>query len=262
MLGYKPGLFSKAVAFIVALFLILPILIILPVSLTDQRYLSFPQNSMSMKNFKVLIDDPAWIESFYQSIFIAIFATVLAVSLGTLFAIGCWRLAKKSTEVLRAMMLLPLIIPPVIYAVGLYRYFANIGLLDTFTGVILAHAVTGIPYVIITVSASLSSFDSRLESAALGLGASYRQTLRHVIIPKIAPGIFSGAILVFIYSWDELVVAIFISSRRVFTLPRKIWNGINENVDPTIAAVAIVLIVLTVSLLFTDLAMRRKSKEL
>src|SRR4051812_29820038 len=118
--------------------------------------------------------------------------------------------------------------------------------------------VTGIPYVVITFSTALAAFDPRLEQAARGMGASLFQTLRWVILPRIAPGIASGAIFAFIHSWDELVLVLFIASRQVFTLPRKIWDGINENLDPSMAAVAVLLIVFTVALLTLDGALRAR----
>jgi putative spermidine/putrescine transport system permease protein len=113
--------------------------------------------------------------------------------------------------------------------------------------VILVHVVTGVPYVIITVSTALANFDPRLEQAARNLGATVGQTVRMVIVPCIMPGILSGAIFAFVHSWDELVVLLFITSRRLFLLPRAMWAGINENVDPTIAAVATVLMLLTLA---------------
>ncbi len=259
MLGRYTGWFSKTAAFAVAAFLLLPITIIIPVSFTDQRFLSLPKDEFSTKNYAQLFSNEIWISAAGQSLLIAVLATLIAVTAGTLCAIGCWRIARKSTNLIRVLMLLPLVIPTVVYAVGLYRYFAMLGILDTIGGVVLAHAVTGIPYVIITVSGALAMFDPRLESAARGLGASFSQTLRLVIIPRILPGILSGAILVFIHSWDELVIVLFISSRRVFTLPREIWDGVNENVDPTIAAVAVILIAITIVLLLVDLAFRRKA---
>ncbi|SHI80711.1 putative spermidine/putrescine transport system permease protein [Roseomonas rosea] len=259
--GYRPGWLNGAVAWATVIYLILPITIILPVSLTDQRFLSLPVHALSGEHYLRLLTTPAWTNAILQSAFIAVASTVLAVVLGTLCAIGCWRLSRRSTELVRALMLLPIIIPSIAYAIGLYRYFAKLGLLDSFTGVVIAHGVTGIPYVVITVSTALAAFDPRLESAARGMGASLPQTLRWVILPRIAPGIVSGAIFAFIHSWDELVVVLFIASRRVFTLPRKIWDGINENLDPAMAAVAVLLVAMTVLLLLLDLALRRQRRD-
>ncbi|WP_149535945.1 ABC transporter permease [Siccirubricoccus phaeus] len=256
--GYPAGPFAKGLAWVTVLYLILPITIVIPVSLTDQRYLSLPQEGLSLQHYVNLFGSEAWLGAIWQSFWIALASTALAVVAGTLCAIGCWRLSRRSTELVRAMMLLPLIIPSIVYAIGLYRYFGKLDLLDRFLGVTLAHGVTGIPYVVITVSTALAAFDPRLEQAARGMGASLSQTLRWVILPRIMPGIASGAIFAFIHSWDELVMVLFIASREVFTLPRKIWDGINENLDPTMAAVAVLLIVFTVALLALDGALRAR----
>jgi putative spermidine/putrescine transport system permease protein len=254
--GHRPGWFASSAAWIVAIYLVLPISIILPVSMTDQRFLSLPQETLSLRHYATVLTSEAWLGSIAQSFWIAVASTILAVVAGTLCAIGCWRLARRATDLIRALMLLPIIIPSIVYAVGLYRYFAKLNLLDSFLGVVLAHGVTGIPYVVITVSTALAAFDPRLEQAARGMGASLVQTLRWVILPRIAPGIASGAIFAFIHSWDELVMVLFIASRDVFTLPRRIWDGINENLDPAMAAVAVLLVIFTLLLLLLDLALR------
>lgn len=256
--AYKPGWFARSTGLIVALYLVLPILIVLPVSLTDQRFLSLPRETLSLQYYRNLFGSPEWFSSILQSFWIALGSTTLAVVAGTLFAIAAWRLDRRLVNLMRALMLLPLIVPSIVYAIGLYRYFRWWDLLDRVLGVIIAHGVTAIPYVVITVSTALAAFDPRLEQAARGMGASLPQLLRWVILPRIMPGIVSGAIFAFIHSWDELVIVLFIASRDVFTLPRRIWDGINENVDPTMAAVAVLLVVFTVLLLLADLTVRKK----
>lgn len=256
--AYKPGPFGSGLAWAVAIYLVLPISIVIPVSMTDQRFLSLPQEALSLRHYATVLASPEWLGAIWQSLVIAMASTVLAVVAGTLCAIGCWRISRRSTDLVRALMLLPIIIPSIVYAVGLYRYFARLDLLDRIAGVVIAHSVTGIPYVIITVSTALAAFDPRLEQAARGMGASLAQTLRWVILPRIMPGIVSGAIFAFIHSWDELVIVLFIASREVFTLPRRIWDGINENLDPAMAAVAVLLVVFTTLLLLLDLTLRRR----
>jgi len=260
-MSHQPGLFARTSAWVVALYLLLPISIIIPVSMTDQRFLSLPKEALSLQHYATVFGSPEWLASIWQSFQIAVVSTCIAVVAGTLCAIGCWRLATRATNLVRALMLLPIIIPSIVYAVGLYRYFAGLDLLDRFMGVVLAHGVTGIPYVVITVSTALAAFDPRLEQAARGMGASLMQTLRWVILPRITPGILSGAIFAFIHSWDELVIVLFIASRDVFTLPRRIWDGINENLDPAMAAVAVLLVIFTTGLLLLDLALRRRRAE-
>jgi putative spermidine/putrescine transport system permease protein len=162
-------------------------------------------------------------------------------------------------QVVRGLMLAPLIVPTIVYALALYRFYVDLRLLDTYTGTIIAHAVTGLPYVVITVTAAISNFDPRLEQAARNLGASTGQTLRMVVIPNLAPGIISGAIFAFVHSWDELIIVLFVASRRVVTLPRMIWSGINESLDPVIAVVAAILICFTLMLLVPIVRLRRRA---
>jgi putative spermidine/putrescine transport system permease protein len=254
----RPALLTRSGAWAVICFLLLPITIVFPVSLTDQRYLSLPQRELSLVHYLNLFSSPEWLTSIGQSFVIAVFSTVIAVAAGTLCAIGCWRLNNRAAEIVRALMLLPIVVPTIVYALGLYRFWIELRLLDTYAGIIIAHAVTGIPYVVVIVSTALANFDLRLEQAARSLGATIRQTLGRVIVPAIRPAVLSGAIFAFIHSWDELVIVLFIATRGVFTLPRRIWDGINEHLDPTMAAVAAVLIVLTASLLFVDLWLRRE----
>jgi putative spermidine/putrescine transport system permease protein len=256
----EPARLTKSLAWAAICFLVLPITVIFPVSLTDRRYLSLPQDGISFEHYANLFSSPQWLTSIGQSAIIGIVSTVIAVTAGTLCAIGCWRLSSRAGELVRTLMLVPIIVPTIVYALGIYRFWIDLRLLDTYTGVIIVHAVTGIPYVVVTVSTALASFDQRLEQAARNLGATVRQTLWRVVLPNIMPGVVSGAIFAFIHSWDELVVVLFIASRAVFTLPRRIWDGINEHLDPTMAAVATVLIALTVVLLLLDLAVRRRKE--
>ena len=187
-----------------------------------------------------------------QSLIIALVSTAIAVTFGTLAAIGLWRLSSRLANMVRWLALLPLIVPPVVSALAFYQVFVQIKrvtglrMLDTYPGVITAHAILAIPFVVITVSTALSNLDGRLEQASRSLGAGMFQTLWHVILPNVKPGILAGAVFAFILSWDEIVVTLFITSRTIFTLPRRIWSGIRENLDPAIAAVATLLIVATV----------------
>jgi len=257
----RPTGMTRSLGWAVICFLVLPITIVFPVSLTDRRYLSLPQDAISFEHYANLFTSRDWLTSIGQSLYIGIVATAIAVAAGTLCAIGCWRLSSRAGEFVRALMLVPIVVPTIVYALGIYRFWVDFRLLDTYTGVIIVHAVTGIPYVVITVSTALAGFDFRLEQAARSLGASTSQTLWRVVLPNILPGLVSGAIFAFIHSWDELVIVLFIASRAVFTLPRRIWDGINEHLDPTMAAVATVLIALTAVLLLVDLTVRRRESR-
>ena len=232
-------------AWLLLLFLVAPALIAIPVSLTPKRFLSMPKGELSLRHFEKLFTSEEWMSSFWQSAIIGLTSAALATTLGTLCAIGLWRVSSKWGEAVRAFLLLPLVVPPIISAMAFYRFMVPLGLIDTYPGLILAHTVLAAPLVLITVSASLAGFDPRLEQASRNLGASNWTTMRRVILPSIRPGVLAGAIFAFIASWDEIVVTLFLSKFSVYTLPRRMWNGIRENTDPTVAAAAVVLIAIT-----------------
>lgn len=234
-----------ATAWVVLIFLLLPIFVAVPFSFTPKRYLMMPEENLSLRHYKNLFTNPQWLSSIKQSLIIAGCSAAVAVILGTLCAIGLWRIATQFSEAIRAFLLMPLIVPPIVSALAFYRIWVDLGLLDSYLGMIISHMVLSVPFVVITVSISLANFDPKLELAARNLGASMRQRLRYVILPSIVPGILSGAIFAFIWSWDEIVVTLFITSFRIMTLPRRMWDGIRENADPTIAACATILILLT-----------------
>jgi putative spermidine/putrescine transport system permease protein len=252
---------ALALAWGVVTFLVLPLFVVFPVSVTDTRYLSMPDKSISFQHFAKLATSPEWLGSIGHSAVIALIATALCVVLGTLCAVGCWRLGSRLSETVRTLTLVPIVVPSIVYALGVYRLFVDLRLLDTYLGVVIAHVVTGIPYVVITVSASLANLDVRLEQAARSLGATLGQTVRKVIVPNILPGVASGAIFAFIHSWDETVIVLFIAGRSVYTLPRRMWADINENLDPVIAAVAVLLIFVTLALLLSELALRAHARR-
>ena len=243
------------------IFLVMPMSVVIPVSLTPHRYLSLPDGEISFRHYLTLFTSEAWLSSILDSAVVAVSASAIAVTCGTLCAIGCWRLANRATNFVRMLMLTPIIVPPIVHALGFYQVWVEIGLIDTYLGVILAHALIGMPFVVITVSTSLANFDVRLEQAARNLGASLSQTVRKVIVPCIMPGVISGGVFAFIMSWDEIVVVLFITSRAVYTLPRKMWDGIQENYDPTIAAVATALILLTFAVVFSSVMIRQRGAK-
>jgi putative spermidine/putrescine transport system permease protein len=155
-------------------------------------------------------------------------------------------------------MLAPLVVPTVVQGLAMYRFWAAIGLFDTYAGVILAHTLIGMPYVVITVSASLAGFDLKLEQAARNLGASLPTTIRLVILPAILPGLVSGALFAFVTSFDEVVIVLYITSRSIQTLPKRIWDGLQDRIDPTVAAVAMILIAATFAALLLEAGLRRR----
>jgi putative spermidine/putrescine transport system permease protein len=254
--GFRLTVFT---AWIGLLFLLLPVAVVVPVSFTPQRYLSLPGGEWSLRHYHTLLTDATWRGSIFDSTVVAVFATLIAVVLGTLCAIGCWRLSTRLSEAIRVLMLAPIIVPSIVHALGFYQAWVQFGLIDTYAGLIAAHAMKGLPYVVIAVSASLANFDLRLEQAARNLGASVWTALWFVVLPSIRPGVLAGAVFAFITSWDELVVNLFITGRYVRTLPRKIWDGIQDNINPAIAAVATLLIVVTLVAILAHLYWARRA---
>ncbi len=236
----------SGLAWLVGLFLLLPGLITVPVSLNESRFVRLPREHLSLRHYQALFSDPGWLSSFLDSLSIAAAASILATVLGTLCAVGLWRIGSRLVALFGALVLLPMILPPVVAALAMYRTWVALNLYDRWLGVVIAHTIIALPYVVITVTTSLALLDARLEQAARSLGASPLRTLRDVILPNIKGGVVTGAIFAFIISWDEIVVTLFISTRAVYTLPRRMWDGIRENVDPTVAAVASLLMAATV----------------
>ena len=248
-------------AWIAVLFLTLPFVVVFPVSLTPNRYLSLPGPNWSMRHYRTLVEDPAWIASLGDSFAVAAGSTALAIVLGTMTAIACWRISSRASEAVRMVMLAPMIVPSIVHALGFYQVWAQFGLLDTYLGLILAHGMKATPFVVISVSAALANVELKLEQAARSLGATPLQALRRVIVPAARPGILAGAVFAFALSWDELVVTLFITSRNVYTLPRKIWDGIQDNINPAIAAVASILIVLTMGAMAVRIIFLRRQRR-
>ncbi len=247
---------AAGLAWLVLAYLVLPLFVVVPVSFTPHRYLSFPDAEWSLRHYRELLVDRTWVQSAWQSFVVATLASGVAVVLGTLCAIGCWRVASRTSEMVRLVMLTPLIVPPIVEALGFYQVWVQLRLLDSTVGLVVAHALKGLPFVIITVSAALVNFDVRLEQAARSLGATPAQSIRLVILPSVAPGMAAGALFAFVLSWDEIVVALFLTGRNVYTLPRKIWDGIQDNISPSVAAVATILVVVTLAALTVHFLLR------
>ncbi len=226
-------------------FLFLPILVVIPVSFTDKSYLALPGDSWSWQHYAQLIHSPMWRNSLIQSISVAIVSTFGATMVGACAAIGSWKLGARMAGFTRVLAMVPLVVPTIVGALAYYRLYIDLGLLDTFVGVIITHIIAATPFVFIAVGASLEKFDQRIEYAARSMGASPLRVLRDITLPGIKPGLISGALFAFIVSWDELVILLFITTRKVYLLPRAIWDGINENVDPSIAAVATIMVIIT-----------------
>ncbi|WP_118133491.1 ABC transporter permease [Oceanicella sp. SM1341] len=242
-------IFMQTGAWLILAFLLLPMLVVIPVSLTDKSYISLPQDGLSMQHYTNYFTSAEWLWATGTSLFIGVGVALCATVLGTAFAIGCWFLSDRMSTIARWILITPILVPPVVQSLGFYRFWVQLGLIDTYTGVILAHTLLALPYVSISVFAALANLDRRIPQAARSLGASVWTTVISVVVPAAKPGMMAGAIFAFIVSFDEIVGVLFITVRNVQTLPKMIWQGIQDNIDPTIAAVATVLTVITLVLM-------------
>lgn len=246
----------------VLLYLAAPILVVIPLSFSSGLYLSFPPPGFSLQWYARFFADPAWTGAALLSIWVGLTVTVLAVLLGTPAAFALVRGHFRGARLINGFVLTPVVVPGIIVAIGIYFFYARIGLVGSPLGLILAHTCLAVPFVVINVSATLYGFDEKLEHAAMSLGASPFATFREITLPLIRPGILAGAVFAFITSFDELLVALFVSGTSAVTLPRRMWDQIRFNIEPTIAAVSTLLIVLTTLLLFSTEMLRRRSARL
>jgi putative spermidine/putrescine transport system permease protein len=236
---------------IVLAFLIVPVLAIIPLSFNSGSYFSYPMAGYSLRWYERALFDPDWQRAFLNSLGIGAMATLVATVLGTLAALGLSRSNFPWRSVIMPLLISPMIIPVVVVAVGFYLVFAPLGLTNSYAGVVLAHAALGTPFVVITVTASLLSFDPNLLRAATGLGATPWTAFRRVTLPLVSPGVATGAIFAFATSFDEVVVILFIGGPAQRTVPRQMWNGIREAIDPSILAIATLLTVFAIALFGT-----------
>jgi putative spermidine/putrescine transport system permease protein len=242
--------------------LVAPLLVIVPLSLTAGTLLIFPLPGLSLQWYRELLTHPHWSSSLVNSLVIALPTTVAATALGTLAALGLWRLQGRLARMALGLLVSPLVIPVVIFAVACFYHFAWLGLLNTYAGLVLSHTVLSLPFVVITVLATLQGFDPTLVRAAEGLGATPRTAFRRVTLPIILPGVVSGALFAFIHSFDELVVTIFVAAPEQRTLPRQLWSGVQESITPTIASAAVVLMAASVVFMLLIEWLRRRSARL
>ena len=251
------------------LFLILPILVILPLSFNASDFFTFTQEMLaldpagySLKHYQDFFTNSDWQHALANSARIAPMATLMATTFGTLAAIGLSQSYMPARSTVMAILISPMIVPLIISAAGMYFFYSRIGMQGTYWGVVLAHAALGTPFVIITVTATLVGFDKSLVRAAANLGADPVRTFFKVQMPLILPGVISGALFAFITSFDEVVVVLFVGSASQKTLPWQMFTGLREQISPTILAVATVLVAISIALLTTLELLRRRSERL
>lgn len=274
---------------LVLAFLVIPILIVVPLSFNAEPYFSFTRGMLgldpsaySLKWYYDILDNGTsgrfepgssawwwdvwanaqWIRAMKNSFFIGILSTLIATTLGTIAALGLSSPHMPYRTLITSLLISPMIVPVIVTATGSFFFLTEIGLSKTYAGIILTHAILGIPFVIITVTATLSGFDHNLIRAAESLGAPLPMTFRQVIMPLIMPGMVSGALFAFVTSFDEVVTVLFIADIEQRTIPRQMWSGIREQISPTILAVATILVAISVALLTTMELLRRRSERL
>ncbi|TMH01402.1 MAG: ABC transporter permease [Betaproteobacteria bacterium] len=246
----KAGWWALRIACIsVLVFLLAPILVIIPLSFSDSSFLVYPIPGWSLKWYENLFTSPEWVRAAKNSFIIAPAATLIATVLGTLAAVGLVRTNFPFKGALMSVLIAPMVVPIVVVGVSTYLFFANLGLADTYLALIIVHAALGAPFVLTTVLATLQGFNQNLVRASLSLGENPLSTFFRITLPVIAPGVISGALFAFATSFDEVVVILFLAGPDQVTLPRQMFTGIRENITPTIAAVATLLILFTTSLL-------------
>ncbi|WP_010489443.1 ABC transporter permease [Pseudomonas sp. S9] len=259
----------KSTSWLVLFFLIMPILAIIPLSFNTEPFFSFTKGMLtfqpeaySLRWYSAIFSDPKWILAIQNSFFIGICATIIATALGTCAAVGLARDDMPARRLITALLLSPMIVPLIITAAGMFFFYSDLGLAGNYLGVILAHAALGTPFVIITVTATLAGFDYSLVRAGLNLGARPVRVFWDIIMPLIRPGVISGALFAFITSFDEVVVILFMAGPQQRTIPRQMFSGLREQINPSILAIATLLIILSIIMLVTIELLRRRSARL
>ena len=259
----------RTICVLILLFLILPILVVIPLSFNATNFFTFTPEMLaldpagfSLRHYRDFFTNPDWQNALWNSVRIAPVATLISVVLGTLAAVGLSQPHVPFRGVIMAILISPMIVPLIISAAGMYFFYSRLGLQGTYLGVVLAHAVLGIPFVIITVTATLVGFDRSLVRAAANLGADPVTTFFKVQMPLILPGVISGALFAFITSFDEVVVVLFVGSASQKTRTWQMFIGLREQVSPTILAVATILVTISVLLLTTLELLRRRSERM
>lgn len=253
---------TKICGALVLLFLIAPILAIIPLSFNTSSILTYPLEGFSLQWYAKLFSDGRWWAAIRNSLIVGAATVLIATPLGTFAALGLSMVSFRGKSLLVAALMSPMIVPTIITAVGIYFAFSAIGLVNSLLGLILAHVALAVPFVVITVTASVAQLDPVLARAASSLGANPVTTFRAVTFPLILPGVVSGAIFAFTTSFDEVVVAILLTGPEQRTLPRELLSGTRENLDPTVMAVATLLILFSASLLLVFTGMQHRARRL
>ncbi|TFC28590.1 ABC transporter permease [Cryobacterium sp. TMT1-3] len=245
---------------VVAVWMVAPSLVVIPLSFTSQKSLAFPPVGFSGQWYENFFTDPAWLGGLANSLQLGLMVAVVATILGTVAAYGLMKMSGFAKAASNNFLLLPMLVPGVIFAIGVYALFLRLGLVGTWPGFLLAHTVLAIPFVVISVSSVLASYDVQLERAAWISGAGKVKAFLTVTLPMIRPGVLAGFLFAFITSFDEVIVSLFISNAYLQTLPVRMFSSLQREIDPTIAAAATIIMLITTSVaLFAMIARAKRS---
>lgn len=251
---------TKVMVFVVAVYLVIPTLIVIPLSFTDRASFVFPPQGWSLDYYKAFLTEPVWRDALVTSVKLALAVMVLATLLGSAAAVALVRGRFPGKSFVNGLLLAPMIVPLIIVAIATFGAFLRWQLVGTFTGFLLAHTVLALPFVVVTVSSALRTFDNRLELAAASLGAPFLTRLRRVTLPLVLPGVLSGAVFAFVTSFDEVVVALYLQSPQTRTLPVRMYTSVTSETDPTIAAASSVVIVVTTLVILLPQLLRGRDR--
>jgi len=253
----------RGIVALILMFLMTPVLIIVIISFENSLQLRFPPQEYSFRWYVRFLADPAWQRAIWVSLQVALITTVLATTLGFFAALALVRTRMRTKLVIYGFLLTPLIVPAIISAIAFYMTFAKLGASGSVLGIALGHTMMALPLVVIILTAAFRNLDERYEWAALSLGAGHWYTWSRITIPLAAPALISAALFAFLSSFDELLIALFLSGIRAQTLSVRIWNSLTLQIEPTIAAVSAFFVALTVLVLALDalLAYRTRRRQ-
>ncbi|GAB3504610.1 ABC transporter permease [Amycolatopsis cihanbeyliensis] len=247
---------------LVAALLLAPTLVVIPMSFSASETFEFPPREWSLRWYEEFFSSHAWMSSVLNSLQIGLLTAVLATAVGVAAAIGLDRTGFRGREMLRSAAMAPMIVPGIVVAVAIYGTFLRWQLNGTLLGFVLAHTVLALPFVVTSVATSLAGYDRVVETAAASLGASWWTTFRKVTLPLLAPGVASGFVFAFVVSLDEVMIALFLQTPDIRTLPVQMYNSITLEIDPTIAAASsLIVAITTIALLLPQLVRRRRSES-
>ena len=255
----QAGAWTKVFAALLAALVVIPVLAVVPLAFSQQSFVRLPPQSWSLRWWNTFFADPSWLRALLTSIEVAALSCLLSVAAGTSAALGLTRLRPRLRVFADALFLGPMVAPVIVLAVGLYALARAVGLVGSTLGMVLAHTMLALPYVILNVGVSIAALDPRLALAASGLGASPWRVFRTVTLPGILPGMLGGGIFAFVTSFDEVVLAVFLAGPSFKTLPVRIWEEVRVEYTPVVAVAATIMIVIAVlGLAVARLATRRE----